>query len=260
MTTVTAAVTAAVTATATAAAQGAPPAAWDGLPRHTPVSELMNRQVVTVDPWTDYATLVTALHGHPHQLLAVVDAQRRVLGVVGAGDLLARLAVAALPQPTRFGAGQAWALRRRAAGVMASELMSAPVRTVGPDTSAPEAARLAARWQVHQLLVTDAQQRPVGLVCRCDLLRAVCRDDAAIRSEVLYLAVAAETGADRATLRVDCEHGRVLLDARTARRSQAYTLLGRVRAVEGVVQVAETLRWDTDDQPVAMRQHPSHQL
>ncbi|MHA6763948.1 CBS domain-containing protein [Streptacidiphilus sp. PAMC 29251] len=115
------------------------------------------------------------------------------------------------------------------------------------DTGVAEAAALAIRHRVHHLPVTDHRNRLFGLVCLCDLLGAVRRDDAEVRSEVLYLAVATDVGADRASLRVDCEHGRVQLTACTARHSQANALLARVRAVEGVVAVDDSLSWHADD-------------
>lgn len=227
---------------------------WDGLPRHTPISEVMSRRIVAVSPGTDYATLVAAVRDHHHDLLPVVDDQRRVLGLVAASDLLAKLALGALPpRGMRFETRQVRALRRKGAGVVAGELMTAPALTVTASTSVADAALTAVRHRVHHLPVTDDRHRLVGMVCLCDLLRAVCRDDAEIRSEVLYLAVATDIGADRATLRVDCDHGRILLAARTPRRSQAETLLDRVRAVEGVVDVADTLRWDLDDCSVPSR-------
>ena len=221
---------------------------WDGMPLDVPVSELMNRQFTAVGPRADWSALLSALRRRPHDPLPVVDAEGRVLGLVGAADLVARLALRELPpRGAHVEAREVRVLRRRADGVMARELMTTPVRCVAPTTPAPEAAALALQHGLHQLLVTDDQNRPVGLVCLCDLIGAMRRDDAEIRSEVLYLAVAPEAGADRAALRVDCDHGRIRLDARTARRSQAAALLDRVRAVEGVVQVADALCWDVDD-------------
>ena len=229
--------------------------AWDGLPRHTPVRDLMTRQIVAVNPRTDYATLVAAVRHH-HDLLPVVDAEERVMGLVAASDLLAKLALTVLPpRGMRFETRQVRALRRKGTGVVASELMTTSAWTVTAGTSAAEAALLAIRHRVHHLPVTDDRHRLVGMVCLCDLLDAVRRDDAEIRSEVLYLAVATDVGTDRGTLRVDCDHGRILLDARTTRRSQANTLLDSVRAVEGVVDVAETVRWDIDDLLVPSRLH-----
>ena len=229
---------------------------WDGLPRHTPVRDLMTHRFVAVDPRTDYAGLVAAVGDHHHDLLPVLDAEGRLIGLVAASDLLSKLALTALPpRGVRFETRQVRALRRKGAGVTAGELMTTPAWTVTADTSAAEAALLAVRHRVHHLPVTDDGHRLVGMVCLCDLLGAVRRDDAEIRSEVLYLAVASDVGTDRATVRVDCDHGRVLLDAHTTRRSRAVTLLDRVRAVEGVVDIADTLRWDIDDLAAPSRPH-----
>ncbi len=245
--------------TGTAAREPRPAAAripWDGLPRRTRVSAVMTRRIVAVNPRTDYATLVAAVRDHHHDLLPVVDAEGRVMGLVAASDLLAKLALTVLPpRGLRFETRQVRALRRKGAAVVASELMTTPARTVTAGTSAAEAALLAIRHRVHHLPVTDDGHRLVGMVCLCDLLSAVRRDDAEIRSEVLFLAAATDIGADRGTLRVDCDHGRILLDAHTTRRSQAGTLLDRVRAVEGVVDVADTLRWDIDDLAVPSDPH-----
>jgi CBS-domain-containing membrane protein len=216
----------------------------------------MTRRVVSVDPRADYPALVAAVGDQHHDLLPVVDAQGRVMGLVAASDLLAKLALTVLPaRGPRFEPRWLRALRRKGSAVTAGELMTTPAWTVTEDTSAAEAALLAVRHRVHHLPVTDDRRRLIGMVCLCDLLGAVRRDDAEIRSEVLYLAVASDIGTDRATLRVDCDHGRILLDAHTTKRSQAGTLLDRVRAVEGVVDVADTLRWDIDDLVVPSRPH-----
>ncbi|SEL50824.1 hypothetical protein [Streptacidiphilus jiangxiensis] len=39
----------------------------------------------------------------------------------------------------------------------------------------------------------------------------------------------------------------MLLDARTSLRTRAERLIARVRTVEGVVDLAETVRWEIDD-------------
>jgi CBS-domain-containing membrane protein len=221
----------------------------DAGPRRTAVGDLMTRQVVALDPRTDYAVMIAALADGHHSMLPVVNAQYRVMGTVSSSDLLAKLAVRALPPRTApFMGRRVRRLRRRAEAVVAREVMTTPAVTVTPATSAADAALLAVRKRIHRLPVVDPTSRVlVGMVCLCDLLRAMRRDDADIRSDILALALATDTSTDSSTLHVDCVRGRVQLDARTARRSQANTLLERVRAVEGVVDVAETLRWDIDD-------------
>jgi CBS domain-containing protein len=212
------------------------------------VGTLMTRRVVALDPATGFTTVVAALRKHHHDLLPVVDAEHHVLGTVSSSDLLAKLAVRALPAPAPlFEPRLARALRLRAEGATAGELMTRPAITVTPRTTASDAAWLAVRHRIHHLPVVDEHQRLAGLVCLCDLLGALRRDDDAIRSEVLYLAVSPAAGVDRASLIVDCKDGQVVLNATTALRSQAETLRDRVLAVEGVVDLIASLRWHSDD-------------
>ena len=224
------------------------PPGRDGLPHRTLVTELMNRKVTTVDPWTGFTHLVTALRIHHHGVLPVVDDQRRVVGTVSASDLLIKLARQTLPSHLHpWGTGEVRAPHHRAAAVVARELMTAPVFTVKVEATAAEAARLAARHHIHHIPVVDDQEHLVGMVCLCDLLGALDRSDDAIRSEVLYIAVCRDLDVERSTLLVDCQQGRVALRATTARRSQAETLRDRVRAVEGLADLADDLFWQTDD-------------
>jgi len=224
------------------------PPGRDGLPHRTLVGELMTRKVTAVDPWTGFTPLVAALRTHHHGLLPVVDDQRRVMGTVSASDLLAKLARQTLPSHLSvLETREVRTLRRRAAAVVARELMTTPVFTVNVEATAAEAARLAARHHIHHLPVVDDQGRLLGMVCLCDLLRALDRSDDAIRSEVLHIAVCRELNVERSTLLVDCQQGRIALRATTARRSQTQVLRDRVLAVEGLVDLADDLYWQTDD-------------
>jgi CBS-domain-containing membrane protein len=122
--------------------------------------------VDAVSPRTDYATLVAAMRENHHDLLPVVDADRRVMGLVTASYLLAKLALLSLPpRGMRFEPRQVRALRRKGDGVVASELMTTPAWTVTAGTSAAQAAWVAVRHRIHHLPVTDDQHRLVGMVC-----------------------------------------------------------------------------------------------
>ncbi|WP_157536765.1 CBS domain-containing protein [Kitasatospora mediocidica] len=222
------------------------------LPHRTRVSEVMSRQVVAVDPRAGFAVVVSALQEHHHDMLPVVDRERHVMGMVCASDLLTKLAVQALPaRAMLWESRNARTIRRKAAGVEAGELMSTPVVTVGERTTVEQAALLALRHRVHHLPVVDSQRRLTGIVCLCDLLKVLRRDDAAVRAEVEVVALAPDLGTVASTLRVGCVHGRVALEARTVHHHQADQLLHRVRAVEGVVSVADDLRWEIEDEGLA---------
>jgi arabinose-5-phosphate isomerase len=53
-----------------------------------------------------------------------------------------------------------------------SVLMTANPKQISPETLASEAARLMNRGNITNLLVTDQDQRPIGLVRLHDLMRA----------------------------------------------------------------------------------------
>ncbi|MEZ0067214.1 CBS-domain-containing membrane protein [Streptacidiphilus sp. MAP12-20] len=217
------------------------------LPHHRRVEQLMTRQVIAVQPDADFVTVLAALRRTGHDDLPVVDDEGRVMGMVCAPDLLAKLAASDLPEPSMFETRRVRAIRRRAQAVTAGELMTTPVCSVGPQDTAAHAALLALRHHIHQLPVVDEHHALVGLVTMNDLLDALRRTDAEIAGEVTEVALGYDFGVKAATLRVACERGRVQLDARTSLRTQAERLVARVRQVEGVVDLAETVRWEIDD-------------
>jgi CBS domain-containing protein len=217
------------------------------VPRHRRVGELMTRQVIAIEPDADFAAALAAVRQTGHEDLPVVDKQGRPIGMVCAPDLLAKLAATALPKPSAFETCRTRDIRRRAGAVTAAELMTTPVHTVTAQDAAADAALLALRHHIHQLPVVDERLRLVGMVTVNDLLDALRRTDAEIEAEVRIVALGYEFGVKAATLHVTCERGRALLDARTSLRSQAERLIARVRTVEGVVDLAETVRWEIDD-------------
>jgi CBS-domain-containing membrane protein len=217
------------------------------LPRHRRVEEVMTHSVMAVQPEADFATALAALRETGHDDLPVVDAQGRVMGMVCAPDLLAKLAATELPAPSVFETRRTREIRRRAAAVTVGELMTNPVCSVGPRDTAASAALLALRHRIHQLPVLDGHGRLVGLVTLNNLLDALRRSDTEVAEEVRAVALSYEFGVKAATLRVSCTRGRVMLDARTSLRTQAERLITRARTVEGVVDLGETVRWEIDD-------------
>jgi CBS-domain-containing membrane protein len=219
-----------------------------GTPHRTTVGELMRQPVVAVEPGVGFAVAVAAMREHHHDVLPVLNGARQVMGMVCASDLLAKLAVQALPpRSLPWESPTVRAVRRRASALEMGDLMTSPAVTVTTGTTVAEAALIAIRHRVHHLPVVDEEGRLTGMVCLCDLLDVERRGDYAILAEARAVALAPDSGVVAATLDISCERGRVVLDARTHTRSQAERLRERIRAVEGVVDVREQLRWDADD-------------
>jgi CBS domain-containing protein len=89
---------------------------------------------------------VARLAGHGISAVPVLDADRRVLGVVTEADLLRRRE------------------RKKATAVVADELMTAPATTVPPTATVAEAARRLHAAGVQRLPVVDKSDRLVGSV------------------------------------------------------------------------------------------------
>ena len=89
-------------------------------------------------------------------MTAVVDADRRLLGVFTDGDLRRALD------------DEGVNLR----GATVAELMTRGPKTIGADKLAIEAAQMMEKHQIHALLVVDERQRVVGALNIHDLLRA----------------------------------------------------------------------------------------
>ena len=105
-------------------------------------------------------------HGFRH--LPVIDAERRVIGVVGFSDLRA-----ALPIPISLSAPLPSAERDELRGGLVSEVMSEAPITVGPQQPLEEAAQLMIDRRIGCLPVIDEQGRLDGILSETDLVQAL---------------------------------------------------------------------------------------
>lgn len=146
------------------------------------VAELMHADVPTVAPDASLEEVLQALERSRRRRAVVIDADRRVLGIITDGDLLRRSSQAAHP-------GLAARLRGLLtgeppivsalpdAGETAADLMTAPAVTVGLDSDPADALQLMTTLAVKRLPVVDADGRLVGLLGRASLLRALLEQE-----------------------------------------------------------------------------------
>ena len=147
------------------------------------VREVMDPNPVAVSPDTPVADVIRILRQHGLQGVPVVDADRRVVGIVTESDLV-------IPDPEGdlhlphylelFGGivflepfKRFEEKLRKAFAQRASDLMTPNPDTVRPDTPVAEAARLVHRSGHNRLPVVDKDGRLVGVVTRVDLLGAL---------------------------------------------------------------------------------------
>jgi CBS domain-containing protein len=231
----------------------------EGVMKRWYVSDVMTRDVVTVAPGTGYKEIADLMVHRSVSAVPVVDARRRVLGVVSEADLLAKLeyadrvprhplAVRRLPEP----------LRTKASGDTAAELMTAPAVTVAPTETVTRAARLMEAARVKRMPVVDADGRLVGIVSRRDLVRLYTRPDHDIRAAVRD-GVMRSLWIDPALLDIRVRDGVVALSGRLDRHSTCAIVVAFTHALPGVVDVVDDLTYDFDDGDiVASRWYRSH--
>lgn len=219
------------------------------------VEQVMTRDVVAVAPEAPLMEVARLLVEHGVSGLPVVDAERRVLGVVSEGDLLVK--EAGHPTRSRRPLARIFGLsrdaREQAAKVEATtagEAMTSPAVTVEAGRSLQAAAELMTRLGINRLPVVDGEGRLVGIASRADLVRAFVRSDAelveAIRSEVLLDSM----WLDPETFEVTASDGNVRVRGRVQRRSTADMLERFVSMVPGVVAVDADIAWSVDDRDI----------
>lgn len=214
---------------------------------HT-VADVMTYGAVTATADTPYRNLVDLLEMHAVNAVPVVDSFDRVLGVVSASDLLHRIEFAGGVDPPRvFESRRHRQDRRKAAGLVARDLMSAPAITVSNRTPVAEAARLMESTGVRRLPVVDDLGRIVGMVTNRDLLKVFLRTDDQIKRQIVVDILSTVDGGPASVVSVEVDGGEVLLTGEIERRSTVDAFVERVATVHGVVSVDSQIEWTVDD-------------
>jgi CBS domain-containing protein len=212
------------------------------------VRDVMTTEVVTVEPSTPFKEIAARLAQHRISAVPVVDAGRRVLGIITEADLLLKQEH---PDP-KADISLIWTRRRRrerakAAAAVAGKLMTAPAATVAPTATVTEAARRMHAAGVKRLPVVDEAGRLVGIVSRADLLKVFTRPDEAIRSQIISEVIVGELMLDPSRFLIEVDDGVVRLQGKVERSSLIPYLVRAVHHVEGVVRVEDQLSFDVDD-------------
>jgi len=205
------------------------------LPRHRTVGDVMTVRVHVASPLTPFKALVRLIEDNRISAVPVVDQAGVPVGVVSESDLLLK--------ETR---GPHRQEKAKAAALLAGDLMTSPVVTVGEDALITDAARLMQLRNIKRLVVVDVRGRIAGIVSRSDLLRIFMRSDEDLRDEVLAKVIPAIVPGDVDTVDVDVISNVITLSGQVDRRSDVDILTRVTRDVDGVVEVVNqlTYRWD----------------
>lgn len=141
------------------------------------VADVMVREVASVTPDTPVREVASLMLEKRISGVPVVDAMRRVVGIVSEGDFLRRPEIGTDHVPAGW-LSLFLSDEERARGFvkshgrMAREVMTQPAICVAPDAPLPEVVRLMERHRIKRLPVVE-RGKLAGIVTRIDLLRAV---------------------------------------------------------------------------------------
>ncbi|MEU3744144.1 MULTISPECIES: CBS domain-containing protein [Streptomyces] len=215
--------------------------------QHRTVFEVMTHDVVTAAPETRFKQIARLFADHDVSAVPVVDADRRLLGVVSEADLLRT--TAELPDLEGRWAGVRLLSQERGLpdAETAAQLMTSPAVTAQANWNLVETARTMQRSGVKRLPVTDETGRLVGIISRSDLLRPFLRGDTAIRDEIEHDVLADTLRLAPDTIRVTVDDGVVGLTGRVDERADIRVIVRLCRSVDGVVALHESIDYVHDN-------------
>lgn len=153
--------------------------------RERPVRQLMTTDVVTFGPQDNVRDAMREMLVRDVDAAPVVDADRRVVGVISTADLIVQESTLHLPAVIAIlGATITlpWEQDRfeedleKALGARVEEVMAHHPITVAPHASLETAATLMHEHGVSRLPVVDDDGVLVGLLARGDIVRAIVAD------------------------------------------------------------------------------------
>ncbi|MER6304540.1 CBS domain-containing protein [Streptomyces sp. NPDC001657] len=205
---------------------------------HSPhtVSDVMTRTVVAVGQEARFKEIVETMEQRKVSALPVLAGEGRVIGVVSEADLLPKEEFRG-SAPSRLEQARRSDDVRKAGGVTARDLMSAPALTVHPGDTLAQAARTMAHKSVKRLPVVDGEGLLQGIVSRSDLLKVFLRSDEELAAEVRADVIDRLFSAAAADVETMVTDGVVTLRGSAAVASLLPVAARLVRAVEGVVDV-----------------------
>ena len=213
------------------------------------VKDLMTTRVIWVGKDATFRDMAAALREYRISAFPVVDADRKVIGVVSEADMLNKAALA-----DEEGVISGILHRRdqaKARGVTAGDLMTTAVVAVRPEDTVEHAARLMYDRGVKRLPVTDESGRLVGIISRADVLSVFDRTDAAISHEITSDVIRGEFLKDPSAIHVTVMDGIVTLTGRPETYEIGRDIVRQVRHVPGVVAVRDRLDYPPSADPLA---------
>lgn len=149
------------------------------------VAEIMTRDPIVVTSQTSLDEAIQIMAERRFSGLPVVDAGGKLMGIISQGDLMWRESgvtpppyimvldsVIYLENPAKYQRDL-----HKALGQTVGEVMTKNPQTIKPEKTLREAAELMHEKGVHRLPVIDLEGKPIGILTRGDIVRAMATDE-----------------------------------------------------------------------------------
>jgi CBS domain-containing protein len=211
----------------------------------TTVKDVMTTEVVWVEKDTPFAAMAASLRQFRVSAFPVLSETGQVIGMVSEADMLTKEALGGGDDemPGMITGILRLGEYRKARGVTAGEIMTAPAVTVSPHATVENAARLMYLHRVKRLPVVDADRRLVGIISQSDVLSVFDRTDDQIRENVMADVRAARLLPHPEVVQVAVRDGVVTLTGAAQSAETGHKIARRARHVEGVVAVRDRLTY-----------------
>ena len=152
--------------------------AVERLSREVTAQEVMTREVIYVQNDTPLAEVAESMGGRGISGVPVLNQAGKVVGVISEKDFLSRMGVTG---PKNFMSLVAGCLKTKGCIALplkqqkAEDIMSSPAVTVGEDATVREIAEIFTAKNINRVVVTDKDDRLLGIVSRGDIVKATLR-------------------------------------------------------------------------------------
>jgi CBS domain-containing protein len=206
------------------------------------VRDVMTARVVAVHEDARFKEMADMLGTCRVSAFPVIDDAGKVIGVVSEADLLSRLArqdghagwLDGLTHPRDHD---------KPAAVVASELMTSPPVTIGPDQPVQEAARLMYDRRVKRLPAVNDIGRLIGIISRADVLSVFRRSDDRIRREATDQVILGRFLVNPDSMTVIVRDGILTISGRPETDEVGRSIVAALRHLEGVVAIRDRLTY-----------------
>jgi len=145
------------------------------------VKDVMNKEIPLLHRDTHFSEVLKIFAGSVHNILPVVDEKGRLIGLVSLKDILPNLFLSRgevellekLPFFADFFTDSVETMKGLKNLLIMADIMQERVFTITEEDSLTKAVVLMKERDVHQLIVIDKEDRPVGLVNYNDICRSL---------------------------------------------------------------------------------------